>query len=61
MSEIELVFRRADFRCNGSLYSMFLFKNGFLIKIYKKYLLNKKDDTCRSMDSNLSAYIESSL
>ena len=26
MSEIELVFRRAEFRCSGSLYSMLLFK-----------------------------------
>ena len=27
MSEIELVFRQAELRCSGSLFSMLLFKN----------------------------------
>ena len=35
MSEIELVFRRAEFWCSGSMYSMLLFKNciGFKFSI----------------------------
>ena len=35
ISEIEMVFRRADFRCSGSLYSMLLYKNciGFKFSI----------------------------
>ena len=32
MSEIELVFRRTEFRCSGSLLSMLLFKNCILFK-----------------------------
>ena len=55
MSEIELVFRRAEFRCSGSLYSMLLFKKLYLIQIFDQYLLNQKDDTCRPIDTNLSA------
>ena len=55
MSEIELVFRRAELRCSGSLYSMLLFKKMYLIQIFNQYLLNKKDDTCRPMDTILSA------
>ena len=61
MSEIELVFRRAELRCSGSLYSMLLFKKMYLIQIFNQYLLNKKDDTCRPMDTNLSVLIELSL
>ena len=61
MSEIELVFRRAEFRCSGSLYSMLLFKKFYLIQIFDQYLSNKKDDTCRPMDTNLSAWIELSV
>ena len=61
MSEIELVFRRAELRCSGSLYSMLLFKKMYLIQIFNQYLLNKKDDTCRPMDTNLSVWIELSL
>ena len=61
MSEIELVFRRAELRCSGPLYSMLLFKKMYLIQIFNQYLLNKKDDTCRPMDTNLSVLIESSL
>ena len=61
MSEIELVFPRAELRCSGSLYSMLLFKKMYLIQIFNKYLLNKKDDTCRPMDTNLSAWIELSI
>ena len=55
MSEIELVFRRAEFRCSGSLYSMLLIKKLYLIQIFDQYLLNQKDDTCRPKDTNLSA------
>ena len=56
MSEIELLFRRAEFRCSESLYSMLLFKKKlYLIQIFDQYLLNRKDDTCRPMDTNLSA------
>ena len=36
MSEIELVFRRAEFRGSGSLYSMLLFKKLYLIQIFNK-------------------------
>ena len=34
MSEIELVFRQAEFWCSGSLYSMLLFKKLYLIQIF---------------------------
>ena len=36
MSEIELVFRRAEFRGSGSLYSMLLFKKLYLIQIFNQ-------------------------
>ena len=36
MSEIELVFRRAEFRGSGSLYSMHLFKKLYLIQIFNQ-------------------------
>ena len=52
MSEIELVFRRAERRCSGSLYSMLLIKKLYLIQIFDQYLLNQKDDTCRPKDTN---------
>ena len=55
MSEIELVFRQAEFWCSGSLYSMLLFKKIVFDSNFQQYLLNKKDDTCRPMDTNLSA------
>ena len=61
MSEIELVFRRAELRCSGSLYSMLLFKKMYLIQIFNQYLLNKMDGTSRPMDTNLSVLIELSL
>ena len=62
MSEIELVFRRAEFLCSGSLYSMFfLEKKLYLIQVLNQYLLNEKDDTCPFEDTNLSAWIELSL
>ena len=35
MSEIELVFRRAERRCSGSLFSMLLFKKLYLMQIFK--------------------------
>ena len=55
MSEIELVFRRAEFRCSGSLYTMLLFEKLYLIQIFNQYLLDEKDDTCRPMDRYLSS------
>ena len=55
MSEIELVSRRAEFRCSGSLYSMLLFEKLYLIQIFNQYLLDEKDDTCRPMDTYLSS------
>ena len=61
MSQIELVFRRAEFRFSGSLYSMRLLKKLYLIQIFNQDLLNKKDDTCRPMDTNLSAWIKLSI
>ena len=61
MSEIELVFRRAEFRCSGSIYLMLLFKKLYLIQIFNQYFLNKKGDTLRPMDTNLSTWIELSL
>ena len=54
ISEIELAFRRAEFRCSASMYLMLLFKKLYLIQIFNQYLLNKKDDTLRPMDTNLS-------
>ena len=36
MSEIELVFQRAEFRGSGSLYSMLLFKKLYLIQIFNQ-------------------------
>ena len=42
MFEIELVFRRAERRCSGSLFSMLLFKKLYLMQIFNQYLLNKK-------------------
>ena len=36
MSEIELVFWRAEFRGSGSLYSMLLFKKLYLIQIFNQ-------------------------
>ena len=35
MSEIELVFRRAERRCSGSLFSMLLFKKLYWMQIFK--------------------------
>ena len=55
MSEIELVFRRAEFRCSGSLYTMLLFEKLYLIQIFNQYLLDEEDDTCRPMDTYLSS------
>ena len=52
ISEIELAFRRAEFRCSGSMYLMLLFKKLYLIQIFNQYFLNKKDDTLRPMDTN---------
>ena len=49
------VFVGAEFRCNRSLYSMLLFEILYVIQIFDQNLLNKKDDTCRPMDTNLSA------
>ena len=40
--KIELVFRRAERRCSGSLFSMLLFKKLYLMQIFSQYLLNKK-------------------
>ena len=58
MSEIELVFRRAEFLCSGSLYSMFfLEKTLYLIQVLNQYLLNEKDDTCPFEETNLSAWL----
>ena len=54
-SEIEMVFRRAERRCSGSLFSMFLFKKLYLMQAFNQYLLNKKDDTCPLLDTNIYA------
>ena len=61
MSEIDLVFRGAERRCSGSLFSMLLFKKVYWIQIFNQYLFNKKDDTCPLLDTNISASIELSL
>ena len=61
MFEIELVFRRAERRCSGSLFSMLLFKKLYLIQIFNQYLLNKKDDSSPLSDTNISAWIEFNL
>ena len=42
MSEIELVFRRAERRCSGSLFSMLLFKKLYLMQIFNQYLKIKR-------------------
>ena len=61
MSEIDLVFRGAERRCSGSLFSMLLFKKVYWMQIFNQYLFNKKDDTCPLSDTNISASIELSL
>ena len=61
MSEMELVFRRAERRCSGSLFSMLLFIKLYRMQIFNQYLLNKKDDTCLLLNTNISASIELSL
>ena len=61
MFEVELVFRRAERRCSGSLFSMLLFKKLYLIQIFNQYLLNKKDDSFPLSDTNISAWIEFNL
>ena len=61
MFEVELVFRWAERRCSGSLFSMLLFKKLYLIQIFNQYLLNKKDDSCPLSDTNISAWIEFNL
>ena len=55
VSETELVFRRVERRCSGSLFSMLIFKKIVFDANYNQYLLNKKDDT------NIPAWIELSL
>ena len=40
--EIELVFRRAERRCSGSLFSMLLFKKLYLMQIFNQYLKIKR-------------------
>ena len=42
MFEIELVFRRAERRCSGSLFSMLLFKKLYLMQIFSQYLYIKR-------------------
>ena len=42
MSEIELVFRRAERRCSESLFSMLLFKKLYLMQIFNQYLKIKR-------------------
>ena len=61
MSEIELVFRGAERRFSGSLFSMLLFKKVYWMQIFNQYLFNKKDYTCPLLDANISASIEMSL
>ena len=61
MSEMELVFRRAERRCSGSLFSMLLFIKLYRMQIFNQYLLNKKDDTCLLLNTNIAASIELSL
>ena len=60
-SEIELVFRLAERQCSESLFSMFLFKKLYLMQVFNQYLLNKKDDTCPLLDTNIYAWIELSI
>ena len=33
----------------------------YLIQVFNQYLMNKKDDACPFLDTNLPAYVESSL
>ena len=42
MFEIELVFRRAERRCSGSLFSMLLFKKLYLMQIFSQYIFIKR-------------------
>ena len=42
LSEIELVFRRAERQCSGSLFSMLLFKKLYLMQIFNQYLYIKR-------------------
>ena len=46
MSKIELVFRRAERQCSGSLFSMLLFKKLYLMQFFNQYLSIIHDDTC---------------
>ena len=55
-----IVFRRAEFRCSGSLFSMLLYKNCISFK-FTIDNFEKKDDTCPLVDTTLSAWIELSL
>ena len=40
---------------------MLLFQKFYWIQIFNQYLLNKKDDTCPLLDTNISAWIELTL
>ena len=42
MSGMELVFRRAERQCSGSLFSMLLFKKLYLMQIFNQYLYIKR-------------------
>ena len=64
LSEIELVFRRAERQCSGSLFSMLLFKKLYLTQIFNQYLSIKRMIHVQMyvcMDTNIAAWIELSL
>ena len=64
MSEIELVFQRAERQCSGSLFSMLLFKKLYLMQIFNQYLSVKRMIHVQMyvcMDTNIAAWIELSL
>ena len=60
MSEIELVFRRAEFRCRDLCFRCSYLKIVIHSNL-QSILLNKKVDTCPLVDKNLSAWIELSV
>ena len=64
MSEIELVFRRAERQCSGSLFSMLLCTKLYLMQIFNQYLSIKRMIHVQMyvcMDTNIAAWIKLSF
>ena len=61
ISDIELVSGELSYGAADLCIRCSYLKKMYLIQIFNQYLLNKKDDTCRPMDTNLSARIKLSI